>query len=219
MAERTCCDITRFPNNGHPLRSQPEPDPVSESASPLIYNAHGHKLCFPTFEKAKFVTALGITQDAILRYKDKGPMPLKRPFGVTLLLWMVLIQSAWGAVRFFAALRWWDILVELDAALSPVYLSITGAGWVVAGGVILSGMLLGKTWVRPAVITSILLWLIEYWIERIFFQPPRANLTFALTGSVIILAVAIAATFQRSTKHFLIRSEEHEQPDKNPSPE
>jgi hypothetical protein len=132
---------------------------------------------------------------------------------------MVLIQSAWGAVRFFAALRWWDVLIELDATLSPVYLSITGAGWVAAGGVILSGMLLGKTWVRPAVITSILLWLIEYWIERIFFQPPRANLTFALTGSVIILAVAIAATFQRSTKHFLIRSEEHEQPDENPSPE
>lgn len=146
-------------------------------------------------------------------------MPLKRPFGVTLLLWMVLILSAWGAVRFFAALRWWDVLIELDATLSPVYLSITGAGWVVAGGVILSGMLLGKAWVRPAIITSILLWLIEYWVERIVYQSPRANMTFALMSSVIILAMAIAATFQRSTKHFFIRSEEHEQPDENPNPE
>jgi hypothetical protein len=132
---------------------------------------------------------------------------------------MVLILSAWGAVRFFAALRWWDVLIELDATLSPIYLSITGAGWAVAGGVILSGMLLGKAWVRPAIITSILLWLIEYWVERIFYQSPRANLPFALISSVIILATAAAATFQRSTKHFFTRSEEHEQPDENPDPE
>ncbi len=26
----------------------------------MLYNAHGHKLRFPTFEKAQFVTALGI---------------------------------------------------------------------------------------------------------------------------------------------------------------
>src|SRR5512134_2908521 len=116
-------------------------------------------------------------------------MPLKRPFGVTLLLWMVLTLSAWGGVRLFAALRWWDVLIEFDATLSPVYLSITGAGWVAAGGVILSGMLLSKTWVRPAIITSILLWLIEYWVERIVYQSPRANMTFALISSVIILAM------------------------------
>ena len=30
-----------------------------------LYNAHGHKLCFPAFEKAQFVTALGITTKSI----------------------------------------------------------------------------------------------------------------------------------------------------------
>ena len=143
-------------------------------------------------------------------------MPLKRPFGVTLLLWMVLSLSAWGAVRLFAALHWWDVLTEFDARLSPLYLSITGAGWVVAGGVLLSGMLMVKAWARPAIFTSILLWLIEYWIERIFFQSSRANLLFALMGSIIGIIVAVAATSLQSTKLFFIKSEEHEQPDENP---
>ena len=146
-------------------------------------------------------------------------MSLKRPFGVTLLLWMVLSLSAWGAVRLIATLRWWDVLNEFDARLSPVYLSITGAGWVAAGGVLLSGMLAIKAWARPAIFTSILLWLIEYWIERIFFQSSRANLSFAVTGSLIIITVATAATFTRSTKLFFIRSEAHEQPDENPNSE
>ena len=146
-------------------------------------------------------------------------MPLKRPFGVTLLLWMVLSLSAWGAVRLFAALRLWDVLTEFDARLSPLYLSITGAGWVVAGGVLLSGMLMVKAWAPPAILTSFLLWLIEYWIERIFYQSFRANLLFVVMGSIIGIIVVAAAASLRSTKLFFIRSEEHEQPDENPNSE
>lgn len=144
---------------------------------------------------------------------------LKRPFGVTLLLWMVLTLSAWGAVRLFAALRWWDVLTEFNSRLSPLYLSITGAGWVVAGGVLISGMWMVKTWARPATLTSILLWLIEYWIERIYFQSARANLLFALTGSIVMITVVLAATLQRNTKLFFNGSEEHEQPDETPNSE
>ena len=76
-------------------------------------------------------------------------MPKNRPFGVTLLLWMVLILSAWGAVRFFAALRWWNVLNEFGAKLSPLYLSVTGAVWSVAGGVLLISILRQKGWARP----------------------------------------------------------------------
>ena len=140
----------------------------------------------------------------------------KRPFGVTLLLWMVLTLTAWGAVRFLAALRWWDVLNEFGASLSPLYLSITGAGWGVAGGVLLSGILRRRPWALPAVVTSILLWLIEYWIERIFFQSDRANLPFALMSSILVVAVTwVLATLPR-TKYFFAKSEEHEQPVEKP---
>jgi hypothetical protein len=145
-------------------------------------------------------------------------MSKKRPFGVTLFLWLVLILSAWGAIRLFAALRWWDVLHEFDARLSPLYLSITGAGWVIAGGVLLWSMWSGKAWARWAIPVSIGIWLLEYWIERLFFQSPRANLPFALIASALLLILTIAITINRNTKNFFMKSEEHEQPNEDTIP-
>ena len=146
-------------------------------------------------------------------------MPEKRPFGVTLLLWMVLMVSAWGVVRFAAALRWWNVLNEFEAGLSPLYLSITGAGWGAAGGVLLSGILLKKKWSSPAFVTSMFVWLIEYWTERVFFQASRANLPFALTGSILVIAIALLLVNHPGTKSFFTKSEEHEQSTEKPASE
>lgn len=142
-------------------------------------------------------------------------MAPKRPIGVTLLLWLVLSLSAWGAVRWLAALRWWDLLAEFEARLSPLYLSITGAAWAVAGGVLLWGLFRGKPWTRPGILLAVSLWLAQYWIERIFFQIPRANLPFAVFASVLLLSVTLVIALNRKTRTFLIRSEEHEQPNEN----
>jgi hypothetical protein len=132
---------------------------------------------------------------------------------------MVLILSAWGVIRFVAALHAWDVLNEFDAGLSPLYLSITGAGWVAVGGALLSGMWNSKAWTRPAVIISALIWLIEYWIERVFFQPYRANLPFALTCSTTIFISIAILVFLPGTISFFTKSEEHEQPVEKPTSE
>ncbi len=139
-------------------------------------------------------------------------MPRKRPFGVTLLLWLVLTLSAWGAVRLFAALRWHAVLTEFGARLSPVYLSITGAGWTVVGVVLLWGLFRGKLWTRWAIPASIFLWLIGYWMERLFFESSRENLFFALIASSLLLAVTLVSALNRKTRKFFIQSEEYEQP-------
>ena len=135
----------------------------------------------------------------------------RRPFGVTLLLWMVLSLSAWGAVRLLAALRWWNVLNEFDARLSPWYLSITGAGWIVAGAVLLWGLFSGKLWTIRAVPALVFLWIVQYWIERLFFESPRANTMFALLVSILLFIVAFISTSNRNTREFFIKSEEHEQ--------
>jgi hypothetical protein len=137
----------------------------------------------------------------------------RRPFGVTLLLWLVLSLSAWGAVRLIAALRFWNMLNEFEARLSPLYLSITGAGWIVVGAVLLWGVFSGQRWTYWAIPASVLLWIFQYWAERIFFQSPRANIAFALTLTVLFFITTLISVFNRKTKEFLIRSEEHEQPD------
>jgi hypothetical protein len=143
----------------------------------------------------------------------------KRPFGVTLLLWMVLSLLAWGTVRFFASLRAWDILVEFGSSLSPWYLSITGAGCGVAGCVLLWSMFAGRAWTRRAILTSIFIWLIEYWIERVFYQQTHANLPFAVGGSIAIIGITLISAFHKSTLDFFTRSEEYEQQNENPDSE
>jgi hypothetical protein len=136
----------------------------------------------------------------------------RRPFGVTLLLWLVLSLSAWGAVRLIAALRWWNVLTEFEARLSPLYLSITGAGWIFVGAMLLWGLFSGTLWTIRAILASISLWIIQYWVERIFFESPRANLLFALILTVLLFILTLISALNRKTKEFFIRSEEHEQP-------
>ena len=142
-------------------------------------------------------------------------MSQKRPFGVTLFLWLVLSLLGWGLLRLLAALRWWDVLIRYHARLSPQYLVITGAGWAVAGAVLLWSIWVGKRWAHLAIPLSVCLWLILYWMERLFFQAPRANLPFMIVVSVLILTVTLIFTFNRKTKLFLTRSEEHEQPEEH----
>jgi hypothetical protein len=136
----------------------------------------------------------------------------KRPFSVTLLLWLVLSLSAWGAVRLLATLRWWNVLDEFEARLSPLYLALTGAGWMVVGALLLWGLFRGKLWISRAILVSILVWIVQYWTERMFFESPRANLVFALIATGGLFIVTFISAFNRKTKEFLIRSEEHEQP-------
>ena len=136
----------------------------------------------------------------------------RRPFSVTLLLWLVLSLSAWGAVRLLAVLRWWDVLNEFEARLSPLYLFLTGAGWLVVGMVLLWGMFSAKLWIRLAIPIAIIIWVVEYWIERIFFESARANFSFVLIISVLLFTLTFISAFHRRTKEFFIRSEEHEQP-------
>jgi hypothetical protein len=121
----------------------------------------------------------------------------------------------WGVLRLLAALRWWDVLNEFGASLSPLYLSITGIGWAVMGIVLLYGLFSGKPWIRLAIPISIFLWLMGYWIERLAFQSPRANLPFAFIASLLLFVVTLVSALNRKTKNFLIRSEEHEQPNED----
>lgn len=143
-------------------------------------------------------------------------MTKKRPFGVTLLLWLVLTLMVWGAVRFIATLHAWDFLLEFESSLSPLYLAGTGTGWSLGGCVLLWSMFTNQPWARQAILLAVVVWLIEYWMERIFFQAPRANLLFSITSSIFILSIVLASTLHKSTRDFFTRSEEYEQQIENP---
>jgi hypothetical protein len=142
---------------------------------------------------------------------ESESLPARRPFGVTLLLWLVLSLSAWGLLRLAAALRWWDVLERFGSRLGPLYFIITGSIWVLAGLVLLWSIWSAKRWAYLAIPISVILWLAEYWIERLFFETPRPNWVFAIIASAFFLAVTWVSASNRTTRKFLTKSEEHEQ--------
>ena len=143
-------------------------------------------------------------------------MPPRRPFSVTLLLWLVLFLSAWGAIRFVAALRWWNVLNEFDARLSPTYLAATGIIWTIIGIVLLWGIFTRRAWSRVAVLASVVAWQVQVWIERLMFESQVSNIPFVVTVSLLLLGVIIGLTIHKSTRSYLHKSEEHEQPEQHP---
>jgi hypothetical protein len=54
-------------------------------------------------------------------------------------------------------------------------------------------------------------------LERSLFQPPRANLPFAIACSIISMVVVWILTTLPGTKSFFRKSEEHEQSTENPN--
>jgi len=88
---------------------------------------------------------------------------------------------------------------------------------MIAGIVLLWSIYAGKRWAYLALPISIFIWLAEYWLERIFFQDPRANLSFMIAVTLAISALTLVITYNRRTKEFFLKSEEHEQPDQDPT--
>lgn len=138
-----------------------------------------------------------------------------RPFGVTLLLCMVLMLTAWGATRVAAALRWWDVLVEFGSRLSPGYFAVTGSIWAVAGVALCWGIIARSGTIRLRLASAAGLWQAQWWIERVFFQSERSNLPFALIASAVILLIAAIILLHASTIRYFSISEEHEQADQS----
>jgi hypothetical protein len=130
----------------------------------------------------------------------------------------VLSLSAWGLLRFAGALRWWNLLYENDARLSPLYLSIMGVVWGLAGIVLLWSIFSRQRWAYAAIPLALLVWLVEYWLERLLFEAPRSNLPFAIVASLLVLTITWIIAFHRTTKIYLTKSEEHEQPEEHSAP-
>ena len=118
-------------------------------------------------------------------------------------------------LRLLAALRWWDVLYEFGASLSPLYLCLSGAGWAAAGAILFWSIWTGKRWVYRAFPAAMVPWLAGYWLERLLFQAPRANLVFMAIISTVLLAVTFFIISRRSTRNFFIKSEEYEQPNQD----
>ena len=135
---------------------------------------------------------------------------MKRPFSVTILLWLVLSLTVWSGLRLYSAIRWWYTLFEFAAMPSPWYIAISGGIWLIASITLLWGMWQAKAWIRYALLGTGAGFTIWYWCDRLFFQMPSYNWLFALLANVLILIVLSVCVFVPGTKTFLSKREAHD---------
>ncbi len=133
-------------------------------------------------------------------------MSSSRPISVTLLLWMALLQLAYGATRLVGALQWQSVLAEFKSVLSPLYLAVSGGAWIVLSGALLWGIIQRQRWARFALLASAVLWYVQYWIEQSQFEVERNNVNFALTVTTTALAIVMTTAFLPSAKNYFQKS-------------
>lgn len=134
---------------------------------------------------------------------------MKRPFPVTLALWVVLFTLIWNILRVWTALAWNNVLTEFSVSLLPIASAIIGGIWVVLCYFICWSIWQGKAWSGKMLLGSATSYTVWYWSERLFFQNPRPNALFAV---IVNLGLMIVIYFAYKS----ISREAYERENENP---
>ena len=127
---------------------------------------------------------------------------MKRPFSVTILLWLVLSLTAWSGLRLVSAILWWRTLLEFAASPGPLYIAISAGIWLIVGVGLLWGMWQVKAWIRYALFGAVAGFSLWYWCDRLLLQASRENWPFALGATVLLLILVMICVVHPRTKAF-----------------
>lgn len=117
---------------------------------------------------------------------------MKRPFPVTLMLWVVLILITWNLVRLWTSIAWRGILAEFSVGLSPLVGAVIAGIWIVVGVILYWNVWQGKTRAGRLLLGAAAGYTVWYWGERLFFHNPQPNLWFA---GIVNLALLVLVFF------------------------
>ena len=135
---------------------------------------------------------------------------MRRPFSVTILLWLVLSLTVWSGVRLYSAIHWWSTLAEFASPPGPLYIAATGGVWLIASMLLLWGVWQAKSWVRyalPGAGAALAVW---NWSDRLLLQRPNVNWPFALAATFLLITVIIICVSVPGTLEFLSKREAHD---------
>jgi len=135
---------------------------------------------------------------------------MKRPFSVTILLWLVLSLTAWSGLRLATSIHWWGTLLEFATPPGPLYIAISGGFWLIASISLLWGIWRAKAWIRYALLGAGAGFAVWYWCDRLLFQMQRANWVFALIATVLLLIILSVCVFAPGTYTFFSKREAHD---------
>lgn len=116
---------------------------------------------------------------------------MKRPFPVTLTLWLVLILASWNALRAWTSLAWQGVLTEYAAKMPLEAGVISGILWFTLGLVLAFGLWRNKAWSAKGLVAAAAGYSAWYWSVRFLWQHPRPNALFAAVVNIACLALII----------------------------
>ncbi len=140
---------------------------------------------------------------------------MKRPFSVTILLWLVLSLTAWSGLRLYSAIRWWSTLIEFASPPGPWYIAISGGFWLIVSVLLFWGMWQAKAWIRYALFGAGAGYPVWYWCDRLLFQVSSANWPFMLIGTALLLILVMICITHPRTKSFFTQRENDDRKPKN----
>lgn len=143
----------------------------------------------------------------------------KFSFQVTLVLWLVLILTAWNVVRFTTGIFWREVLTTYASFPGPGYIIATGALWTLTGLFLLWSWWNRMSFTRSALLIASGAYTLWGWADRLFVQAEmRANWSFDLLLNVILLAYVSAVVLNPKNLNYFQR-ESYESKLKNHPPE
>ncbi len=112
---------------------------------------------------------------------------MRRPFPVTMMLWLVLTTIIWNILRVWTSMAWKNVLIEFSASIPPITSATIGGIWVVIGGFLYTSIWQGKAWAGKMLLGTAAGYTIWYWSERLFFHNPRPSVVFAVIVNLGLL--------------------------------
>jgi hypothetical protein len=116
------------------------------------------------------------------------------PFRVTLLIWLVLLLTAWNVLRTCTVLAWYSALKEFSAHPSPLLILSVSLLLSAGGLAVLWGIWQNKPWTVKLLLVTAAAYTIWYWCERLIWQAPRPNGPFAVILNLLALVFIFFTT-------------------------
>lgn len=111
----------------------------------------------------------------------------KQPFRVTLLLGLVLILTAWNAIKFWTVIDWLHVLNEFSARSISVISAISSVIWMAAGIILFWGIWQKKAWAANLLLGTSAGYTVWYWSERLIWQAAHPNWLFAVIVNLVLI--------------------------------
>jgi hypothetical protein len=138
----------------------------------------------------------------------ENPQAATRPFGVTILIVVVLIFTSLNTLRMITAIRTWDFLVESPVDVPVIYLVITGAIWTGIGFPLVVGLLTRRKWSPSMAQIAIVLYVCYYWLDRLVIADRSAIASgwqFALGSTILLFCFTLWTLIQSKNKGFFAK--------------